>query len=115
MDIRIKDGDIVLLPTGDYERITGIDEAVQRVCMETATRRGAFIYDRGFGTDYTALAADDELLRDKLDMLIKAACVGFADTEAEVQDYDPATKVVTIKITYKDEERTTEVDLSGSI
>lgn len=113
MDVRIKDGDIAMLSSGGCEYIRSLDEAVQRVRISALTYKGDFIYDRALGTDYRDVSAEDEMLTEKLDMLIKEACADIHDTTVEVTSCDRDTLMVIIKIIYKNTETTTEVDLSG--
>ena len=115
MDVRLSDGDILMLSSGDYEYITDIEEAVQRVRISALTMKGDFIYDRGLGTDYSGLSADDPLLIEKLDMRIKESCADIHDTAVSVIFVDPAIMTAVIKINYQNKETTTEVDLSGII
>ncbi len=111
MDVRISDGDIAVLSSGSYEYICGIEEAVQRVRLSAMTVKGDFIYDRELGTDYSGISADDPLLKEKLDMVIREACADVYLTEAEVLRCE--NLVAVIRVRYGDQETTTEVDLSG--
>ncbi len=111
MDVRISDGDIAMLSSGSYEYITGIEEAVQRVRISALTVKGDFIYDRELGTDYSGLSADDPLLLEKLDLLIKESCSDIHGTSVEVLSCSGLVAV--IRVTCRDNETTTEVDLSG--
>ena len=111
MDVRISDGDIAMLSSGSYEYITGIEEAVQRVRISALTMKGDFIYDRELGTDYSGLSADDPLLVEKLDLLIKESCSDIYGASVEVLSCDDLTAV--IRVTCQNSETTTEVDLSG--
>lgn len=111
MDVRISDGDIAMTASGDYRYITGIEEAVQRVRISALTVKGDFVYDRELGTDYRGLSADDEMLCEKLDMVIRESCSDIYDTQVEVLSCEELVAV--IKVTYQNNETTTEVDLSG--
>lgn len=113
MDVRISDGDIAMLSSGSYVYITGIEEAVQRVRISAMTMKGDFIYDRELGTDYSGLRADDPLLVQKLDMLIKESCSDIYGTSVEVLSCDDLTAVIRVKC--QNSETTTEVDISGII
>ena len=90
MDVRISDGDIAMLSSGSYEYITGIEEAVQRVRISALTVKGDFIYDRELGTDYSGLSADDPLLLEKLDLLIKELGKRLADKQLSIRVTDEA-------------------------
>lgn len=111
MDVRLSDGDIAMTASGDYLYITGIEEAVQRVRISTLTMKGDFVYDRELGTDYRGLRADDSMLCEKLDMLIKESCADIFDTQVEVLSCE--NSVAVIRVIYQNNEATTEVDLSG--
>ena len=102
MDVKVANGDIAMTASGDYLYITDIEEAVQRVRISALTMKGDFVYDRELGTDYRGLSADDEMLCEKLDMLIKESCADICDTQVAV-----------IRVSYRNNETTTEVDLSG--
>lgn len=111
MDVRLSDGDIAMTASGDYLYITGIEEAVQRVRISALTMKGDFVYDRELGTDYRGLRADDNMLCEKLDMLIKESCADIFDTQVEVLSCE--NSVAVIRVIYQNNEVTTEVDLSG--
>lgn len=115
MDVRIEDGDISLLAGGDYERIGGIDEAVQRVRMAALTNRGAFIYNRSLGVDYDAFLHDGADAVGRLDMLIKEATADIGGVRTEVVAFDEDTMTIDIKVTYNGRSAVTEVDISGII
>lgn len=115
MDVKISNGDIAMVSSGSYEYITGIEEAVQRVWISALTVKGDFVYDRKLGTDYRGLSADDHMLCEKLDMLIKESCADIYDTEVEVVSCDRKTMVAVIKVMFQNREMNTEVDLSGII
>lgn len=115
MDVRIAHGDIARVASGSYEYITGIEEAVQRVRISALTQKGDFVYDRELGTDYTGLSADDELLKEKLDLRVKESCADIFDTVVEVLLWSQRRKTMLIKVTYQNMIQMTEVDLSGII
>jgi hypothetical protein len=95
--------------------ITGIEEAVQRVRISALTMKGDFVYDRELGTDYSGLRADDSLLCEKLELLLKESCADIHDTAVEVVSCDKNSMVAVLKVIFRDCETTTEVDLSGII
>ena len=111
MDVKLSNGDIAMTASGDYLYITGIEEAVQRVRISALTMKGDFVYDRELGTDYRGLSADDSMLCEKLDMLIKESCADICNTQVEVLSCE--NLVAVIRVIYQNNEATTEVDLSG--
>ena len=111
MDVKVANGDIAMTASGDYLYITDIEEAVQHVRISALTMKGDFVYDRELGTDYRGLSADDEMLCEKLDMLIKESCADICDTQVEVQSCE--NLIAVIRVSYRNNETTTEVDLSG--
>ena len=113
MDVKVTAGDIAMVASGDYIYITGLEEAVQRARISALTVKGDFIYDRELGTDYRGLSADDDMLCEKLDMLIKESCADIHDTRVEVLSCDRDSLTAVLKVRYQNEETTTEVDLSG--
>ena len=115
MDIKISNGDIAMVSSGDYIYITGIEEAVQRVRISALTVKGDFVYDRELGTDYSGISADDDMLCEKLEILLKESCADIHDTVVEVVSCDSESLVAVLKIIYQNRETTTEVDLSGII
>lgn len=115
MDVKIADGDIAMVASGDYRYITGIEEAVQRVRISALTVKGDFVYDRKLGTDYGDLSADDDMLCEKLELLIKESCADIHDTTVEVLSCDSDSMIAVLKVIFRNRETTTEVDLSGII
>lgn len=115
MDVKISDGDIAMVSSGDYRYITGIEEAVQRVRLSALTFKGDFIYDRELGTDYRGISTEDSLLCEKLELLLKESCADIHDTQVQVLSCDKSTRIAVLKIIYQNNETTTEVDLSGII
>ena len=113
MDVLIQNGDVAARSSGDYIYINGLDEAVQRVRIAALTVKGSFIYDRGLGTDYGSLSADDDLIVEKLDMLIKEACCDISDADVETLSFNSAAHTAVIRVTYRGEATDTEVDLTG--
>ena len=111
MDVKVANGDIAMTASGDYLYITDIEEAVQRVRISALTMKGDFVYDRELGTDYRWLSADDEMLCEKRDMLIKESCADICDTQVAVQSCE--NLIAVIRVSYRNNETTTEVDLSG--
>lgn len=113
MDVRVAQGDIAMVTSGEYIYITGLEEAVQRARISALTMKGDFVYDRELGTDYRGLSADDSMLREKLDLLIKESCADIHDTRVDVLSCDRDSLTAVIKVSFQHEETTTEVDLSG--
>lgn len=115
MDVRIANGDVAMVSSGDYAYITGVEEAVQRVRISALTVKGDFVYDRELGTDYSGLSADDELLCEKLELRLRESCADIRDTAVEVVSCDRDSMVAVLKVIFQNRETTTEVDLSGII
>ena len=115
MDVKITDGDLELLPDGGYTPITGLEEAVQHVCMAMLTNRGEFRYDRAFGLDYDAFSPDEDNAAARLDMLLKEAAAHIGGVETEVLSYDAATSTASVKVSYHGRSAVTEVDISGNL
>ncbi len=115
MDVRIADGDIAMVSSGSYAYITGIEEAVQRVRISALTVKGDFVYDRELGTDYSELHPDDGMLCEKLELLLRESCADIHDTAVEVISCNRESLIAVLKVSYRNQETTTEVDLSGII
>lgn len=114
MDITIANGDISLTAAGGTLYLSAINEIVQRVRIAASIRKGSFIYNRKLGADYAA-AAGGEMLKEQLDMLIREAAAGIADTEVKVTQAYEATRRATLRITHAGQTVTTEVDVHGNI
>ena len=104
-----------MVASGDYRYITGIEEAVQRVRISALTVKGDFVFDRELGTDYSGLSSDDDMLCEKLELLLKESCADIHDTAVEVVSCDKNSMVAVLKVIFRNRETTTEVDLSGII
>lgn len=113
MDVKVTNGDLAVQATGIYERISGVDAAVQQVMAAMLTRKGSFRYDRNFGTDYNGVDRQDELLTEVLDMRLKEACADLCGATVTVKQADGGTARAWLTVRYREEERTVEVDLSG--
>ena len=114
MDVRLRDGDVFLTCSGDTEYLCAVQEAAQRVQIAAATAKGAFIYNRALGADYASLK-ESTMMTEHLDMLIREATVGIADTEVRVTCYDTQRRAATVAVTCEGYTITTEVDLDGNI
>lgn len=112
MDVRISDGDVLLSAAGMTEYLCGVHEAAQRVRIAASVDKGSFIYNRALGADYAALD-ERQPLTESLDMLIREAAAGAADTEVSVTSADEHSAV--LRITHGGETVTTEVDLYGNV
>lgn len=115
MDAKISGGDIALKLNGDFDTVSGLDEAVQRVRMVASTGRGSFPYNRLLGVDYDAFLPAEQNPAAKLDMLIKEGIADVGGVDAEVISYDAENNSVSIKVTYRGRSAVTEVDISGII
>ncbi|MBQ6413262.1 MAG: hypothetical protein IJI19_07280 [Ruminococcus sp.] len=115
MNVKITNGDIEMVTSGDYRYITGIEEAVQRVRISALTVKGDFVFDRELGTDYSGLSSDDDMLCEKLELLLKESCADIHDTAVEVVSCDKNSMVAVLRVIFRNRETTTEVDLSGII
>ena len=65
MDAYIENGEIVTDVSGYPRTVYGVDEACQRALLILSTQKGAFIYDREFGTDWRGIMenfSDEEVL-----------------------------------------------------
>lgn len=112
MDVRIKDGDVFLTAAGGTEYLSAAREAAQRALIAASTVKGTFIYDRSLGADYASLDGAD-LLKKRLDMLIREATAGIADAEVSVTSADAVHKTATMTVSCRGTTITTEVDLHG--
>lgn len=112
MDAKISVGDIYLSASGTTAYLCGAQEAAQRVRIAASVAKGTFIYNRALGTDYAALDAGQRLA-DSLDLLIREACAGVADTDVSVTEADEESAV--LQIMHGGETITTEVELYGNV
>lgn len=111
-DVKIKDGDVVVDSTGRYEIISDTDALFQRAEICIGARLGSFIYDRQTGSEIRSIKAEDDLAKEKAELVINEALAEFEDTKAVVLQYGD---VVKLTITIGDESRDTEVHLYGNI
>lgn len=114
MDVRIVGGDVCPDAAGATGYLCGVHEAAQRVRIAASVKKGSFRYDRSLGTDYAALR-DPAMLTEELDMLIREAAAGTADTGVTVTQADAVEKRAVLRITHGGDTITTEVDLHGNI
>ena len=115
MDAKIINGDIAVKSNGDYDTVSDLEEAVQRVRMVMMTDRGAFRYARGLGVDYDAFSVEEADPVAKLDLLLKEGIADIGGVDAEVLHYDPQTAAVGVRVSYHGRTAETEVDISGNI
>lgn len=76
MDIRINNRDIVILPSGYPETVSGLDEVIQRVRIKLGARKGAFAYDRSLGIDEGSIAANRQNSCSTAESIINEALIG---------------------------------------
>ena len=115
MDVLLSQGDIALTPAGERIYIDGTDEALQRLKIVAATKKGTFRCRRELGADYSGLRADDSLLREKLELRLQEAAAGILDASVRVVSVDPVNMTARVTIAACGQERTTEVDLNGKL
>ena len=111
-DVKIKDGDVVVDSTGRYEIISDTDALFQRAEICIGARLGSFIYDRQTGSEIRSIKAEDDLAKEKAELVINEALAEFEDTKAVVLQYGD---IIKLTITIGDESRDTEVRLYGNI
>ena len=114
MDVRIENGDIYLTPAGKTEYLSCVREAAQRVLIAAAVTKGSFRYDRSLGADYASLGTND-ISRERLEMLIREAAAGIADTDIAVTGWDAEHRVASLSVTHGGKTITTEVDLYANL
>lgn len=113
MDVKIENKDIALKPNGDTVYISSMDETVQRVKIACSINKGSFIYDRNIGFD--TISTDDEVDKDKLEMIFCEAVIGIPDTVVQVIDAKKSGNRITatLKIQQGDNTAETEVTVNG--
>ena len=111
-DVKIKDGDVVVDSTGKYEIISDKDALFQRAEICIGARLGSFVYDRQTGSEIRSINAEDDLAKEKAELVINEALAEFEDTKAVVLQYGD---IIKLTITIGDESRDTEVHLYGNI
>ena len=113
MDVRLQNGDLAMTEAGELDYVHGVEEAVQRVRIAASLRKGAFPYRRGMGTDYGDLSADDPMIREKLDLLIREATAGIVGADVRVGSFSRERMTASVTVITADGQRTTEVNLNG--
>ena len=115
MDVRLSGKDIYISDSGRSEYICGAEEALQRVLIAASTAKGSFIYDRGFGTDFSGLDNESEILKEELEMRFKEAAENIAGTEVRVASVDAENEKAEITVEYSGVTMCAEVDINGNI
>ena len=94
MDIKIKDGDMVLDSTGDPVRIEGTEEILQQIVMRITACKGGFIYNKEMGTEAVTDVSGEKECR-KLEVILQEA---VADMENVSLSLDCASQLVDGKV-----------------
>lgn len=112
MDVKIKDKDITTKACGDAVYISGFDEIIQRIKIASTIRKGSFVYDKNFGRcDFDT--EEDELVCQKLEMILKEATIGIGYDDLSVLSYDPDTKKAVVIVSCCSKTDTVEVTING--
>lgn len=94
MDIKIKDGDMVLDSTGTPVEIEGNEEILQQIIMRITAQKGGFIYNKEMGTEaVTDVSGEKECKR--LEAVLREA---VADMEGVNIYLDSASQLVDGKV-----------------
>ena len=117
MDVRIKDGDMVLDPTGNPVYISGAKEAFQRALFLIRTKAGTFVYNKGMGMSAVTSVLterDRENLRAKLTEAV-ATVDGMQVYVTSAEELIDGTQKADITLVYKGEEYRAEVTTDGKL
>ncbi|MBQ8000819.1 MAG: hypothetical protein IJ298_06305 [Ruminococcus sp.] len=104
MDIKIKDGDIVLDSTGEAVEIQGDEAVLQQVIMCITAEKGGFIYNKDMGVPpVTDVSGERECKR--LEALLREAVSSVEGARLyldEVEQLVDGRSLASITVTYKD-------------
>ncbi|MBQ2944276.1 MAG: hypothetical protein IJD93_06280 [Ruminococcus sp.] len=78
MDIKIKDGDMVLDSTGAPVKIEGTEEILQQIVMRITAKKGGFIYNKEMGTEAVTDVSGDRECR-RLEVILQEAVADMED------------------------------------
>ncbi len=111
MDVKIKDGDILLDSTGDPVQITDTEEIIQQIIMCITAEKGGFIYNKDMGVQAgTVVSGEKECKR--LESHLREAVAGidgvniYLDSASQLVD---GKILAEITVTYGEEAVSMEV------
>lgn len=111
MDVKIKDGDLLLDSTGSPVEISDSQEILQQVLMCITAEKGGFIYNKDMGVQpVTDVSGERECKR--LEALLKEAVTGIEGARLyldSAQQLIDGKILAEITVTYKEEIMTAEV------
>lgn len=110
MDVKLRNGDMVLDSTGSVVYIDGMEEIVQRVLICVTARKGSFLYQKNLGCDARVDFSTERGMK-KLESRLREAILPVAGAELvlrEAKSTDEGIRAF-ITIIYNDEKMDTEV------
>ena len=111
MDVKIENNDISVLSNGSTKMVYGDDEIIQRVKICCKIPKGAFIYNKPLGTDFSSIDENDERALKKTEMLLNEAVMSISGIKLELVSMEKTDKTTTLnlKVLYNGKELETEV------
>ncbi|MBQ4129709.1 MAG: hypothetical protein IJD68_08090 [Ruminococcus sp.] len=115
MDVKIENNDLAITQWGSTVYVESFEEIVQRIKIACTIKKGAFPFDRELGCNTHTLSMNDEMLKEKLEMLYKEATVDipYCDLQVLSVDKNSTPKKAIIRVICKDKSATTEVTING--
>lgn len=83
MELKWRDGGLVLGPGGIPETVSGLEELLQNVRMRLALRRGSFPYGRDLGSGLADWDGGEEHARERAEALANEALLDLPGVRAE--------------------------------
>ena len=117
MDIKIKDGDMVLDKTGSAVYVTDCEEVFQQALFILSTAKGAFIYNKDMGVEAVTCACTERALKE-LESKLKEAVMEIGGLEIFLQSaeelIDGRVKAQ-VTLTYMEKELSVEVIVNADL
>lgn len=117
MDIKLTNGDIGVSSSGEYDYVTGIDEALQQAILCTKIKKGSFIYNKALGTELRNIDIKSPVALKTAEMLLNEALMG-SGFKVKVNDLSKTKEgqfKANIEVLGNDETKTAEVIFSADL
>lgn len=118
MDIKLENGDIAALPSGDYISVKGIDEVLQRAVLCAQINKGSFIYNKALGTELRSIDIKSATALKTAQVLLEECLMKEADCSIKVrslEEKEDGSLTVAIEVSDGENTRTAEVTLVADL
>ncbi len=113
MDVKIENKDIATDSCYAPLYIQGIEEIAQRVKIACTIKKGSFVYDTNLGSFAHTIDLNDDMAKEKLEMIFKEATIDIPYTTLRVTKLDRDNKTAVVEVTCGEESAMTEVIVDG--